>query len=231
MKVKIHGVIPVSAIDFPEHLSAVVFMQGCNFSCGFCHNPEIVHPTTKPVSVSKVLEGLKKAKKLIDGVVITGGEPTIQPQIVEFVDRIKQLGLKVKLDTNGYEPDILRLLMNGRVDYVAMDIKTCLHKYSLLTNVKFFDIHKITESIHIIMSSTVPYEFRTTVVPGVFDDVDFRQMLQMIQGAKRYVLQKFKPTICLDPEFCKLQYSSARATLEQLQSIAQDYTQEVLIRR
>jgi pyruvate formate lyase activating enzyme len=218
----IGGLEKFSLIDYPEHLSAIVFTQGCNFRCHFCYNPMLVVPLSplssnnredNELEVDKLENtafeaGRKKSYPLIsedslflflnsrvgklDGVVISGGEPTMQKDLPEFAAKIKALGFKVKLDTNGTNPEMLkRMLSDDSLDYIAMDIKAPLGKYAKIVNIEA-DLKKIRESINIIIGSGKPYEFRTTIVPGLHETADILEMGKAIKGARKWYLQKFE---------------------------------------
>lgn len=193
MQFVIGGLKKTSLIDYPDKISTIVFTTGCNFRCGYCHNAGLVSGKSKNevCSTDSFFDFLKKRVGKIDAVVISGGEATLQPDLIEFVKRIKDFGYLVKLDTNGYKPEIIyRLLENSLVDYIAMDIKAPLDKYAFITNVDI-DVVKIKESINLIMSSYIDYEFRTTVLKKQLDYIDFNKIAKLIKGAKKYFLQKF----------------------------------------
>jgi len=203
----IGGLQKLTLIDYPGHIAATVFTVGCNFRCPFCHNPELV--SSIEYQVSSILERdffdfLESRRGKLEGVCITGGEPAIQPDIVEFIRRIKKMGYKVKLDTNGARPDILRLLYAKKLlDYVAMDIKNSPEKYNSTTNSKV-DIERIKLSVNLIRNSGVDYEFRTTAVPGLHKEEDFAKIGKWLEGAKKYVLQAFEDKgKILDPKLKK----------------------------
>jgi pyruvate formate lyase activating enzyme len=218
----IGGLEKFSLIDYPEHLSAIVFTQGCNFRCHFCYNPMlVVSPVPKPAtrglnsgteddklqnsrfarfsekSYPSVTEDslflfLESRRGKLDGIVISGGEPTLQPDLPEFIKKIKDLGFKVKLDTNGTNPAMLeRLLEEGLIDYIAMDIKAPAQKYEKVVSASA-DIESIKKSISLIMTSGLPYEFRTTLVPGLHESLDIEPMAQLISGAEKWYLQIFQ---------------------------------------
>ncbi len=193
MQFVIGGLKKTSLIDYPDKISTIVFTTGCNFRCGYCHNAGLVSGKSKNevCSTDSFFDFLKKRVGKLDAVVISGGEATLQPDLIEFVKRIKDFGYLVKLDTNGYKPEIIyRLLENSLVDYIAMDIKAPLDKYAFITNVDI-DVVKIKESINLIMSSYIDYEFRTTVLKKQLDYIDFNKIAKLIKGAKKYFLQKF----------------------------------------
>jgi pyruvate formate lyase activating enzyme len=169
---QINGFEGVSLVDYPGKVCAIVFTSPCNFKCPFCHNPLLI-PVNKDVkNVDDILNDLSDRSDFIEGVTITGGEPTLQPDLAEFAAALKSLKLLVKLDTNGYRPQSIKELLDKKlVDYIAMDIKTSFEKYPAACGTKV-DISKIKESIAVIMSSGIDYEFRTTVVPGLVDRED-----------------------------------------------------------
>ena len=194
MQFVIGGIQKTSLLDFPNKISAIVFTKGCNFNCGYCHNPNLVKPKTQEdiYSTDVFLEFLKKRQGKLDGVVISGGEATLQKDLIPFIKEVKELGFAVKLDTNGYLPDVLENVINQKlVDYIAMDIKAPLDKYSLITRVNT-DTSKIEKSINLVMESGIDYEFRTTVLKSQLDYNDFEKIGKLIQGAKKYYLQKFE---------------------------------------
>ena len=195
------GLVRSSLIDYPGQVAAVVFTQGCNFRCGFCHNPDLIS-SQFPVPSSQyadkeVIEFLKTRVGKLDGVVITGGEPMVQPDLIEFIKDIKALGFLVKLDTNGSNPIMLKQVIDAKlVDYIAMDIKGPLEKYMIICG--YSNTKVIQESIDIIKTSGVTYEFRTTVLPHFHELTDLRIIGKMIEGAPLYTIQGFRPQIVLD---------------------------------
>jgi len=195
------GWVKSSFVDFPGRIAVVVFTAGCNFRCPYCHNSDLVlRPQDIPdIDPDEVLAFLAHRSGLIDGLVITGGEPTLQNDLIEFSRSIAELGIAVKLDTNGSRPGVIeRLLAEGLLDYIAMDIKATFARYSLATGVSS-DVCKIQESIELIRSSGIDYEFRTTVVPDIILPGDIEIIAQGIAGAKRYVLQQFRQKSTLAP--------------------------------
>jgi pyruvate formate lyase activating enzyme len=218
----IGGLEKFSLIDYPEHLSAIIFTQGCNFRCHFCYNPMlVVSPVPKTATRgtnsgteddklqnSRNLRSSEKSYPLVtedslflflesrraklDGIVITGGEPTLHADLPDFIARIKALGFKVKLDTNGTNPAMLRTLLDNKlIDYIAMDIKAPADKYESVVGV-VADKERLRESIAIIMGAGLPYEFRTTLVPGLHEVGDIPAMAALIAGADKWYLQKFR---------------------------------------
>lgn len=220
----IGGLQKISLIDYPGKISAVLFVSGCNFNCGFCYNPELVsselikkQPT---IPLDSIYQFLKARKKLVDGVVFCGGEPTIFKDLPEIAKKIKKMGFFIKLDTNGSNPDILEEVLEKKiVDYVAMDIKTSREKYSLL--VKNCDyLHKIEDSIDIIKKKSPDYEFRTTVVPGIVRDEDVLKIAKWIAPAKKYFLQQFKTIKNLDSAFQEIEPYSLEHLIEIQKTVA-----------
>ena len=162
---EILGLEKVSLVDYEGYICATVFTGGCNFLCPFCHNPEIVKHEVSKLDSKEVLNYIESRKGLLDAVTISGGEPTLQPDLEDFIRVVKGMGLKVKLDTNGTRPEVLKNLIDKKLlDYVAMDIKNSFNNYSLISGVKNPQVDKIKESLRILETSGVPYELRTTLV-------------------------------------------------------------------
>lgn len=202
MRVVLGGLQKATLQDFPDKIACIVFTKGCNFKCGYCHNPELFSQETPTLSLSEFFDFLKTRQNKLDGVVITGGEPTLHKDLDDFIIKIKEMGFAVKLDTNGTNFDMLESLVNkGFVDYVAMDIKAPLDKYSKITNVDF-DINVIQKSIELLLKNKVDYEFRTTVVKSQLNFEDFEKIGKLISGAKKYYLQKFEASKILDDKLC-----------------------------
>ena len=189
----IQGFSKTSLLDYPGHIAADVFTAGCNFRCPFCHNSDLVLTPATEYSEEEVLAVLKKRRGILEGVCITGGEPTLQPDLLDFMRKLRELDYKIKLDTNGYRPDVLRaVLLEGLADYVAMDIKNCFPKYSLTAGIADFCQANISESISLLMNSNIDYEFRTTVVRELHAKEDLIDIAHMLKGCKQYYLQSFK---------------------------------------
>lgn len=185
---QIAGFIKNSFVDYPGHISAVVFAPSCNMACWYCHNSGLEED--KNNKYEDFLEYVKDRKDFLDGVVFSGGEVTLQKDLKQAMQMVKDLGLKVKLDTNGTHPEIIKdLVGSGVVDYIAMDIKAPPAKYESICG--FGDMGKIKESISYIKSCGVDYEFRTTLSPDLLH-ADVREMAQLVRGAKRYVLQQYR---------------------------------------
>lgn len=191
----ISGIQKLTLLDFPGKVACTLFTSGCNFRCPFCHNALLVTRCNEAISYDKkeILDFLKKRQGIIDGICISGGEPTLHHGLYNFVSTIKKMGYSVKLDTNGTNPDILkRLVGDGLLDYVAMDIKNSRKKYAQTCGLdKTFDLVKIEESIDFIMSGNIDFEFRTTVVNPLHTSEDFIDIGKWLSGNEKYYLQKF----------------------------------------
>ena len=190
---KICGLQKTTLLDFPGHVAATIFTGGCNFRCPFCHNSDLLGTDVPPeYAEDEVLSFLEKRRGILEGIAITGGEPTLQPDLRDFILRVRALGYRVKLDTNGCRPEVLKdLCSDGLLDYVAMDIKTCRERYPKVAGVPSVHIDKIEESVAFLLAGSVPYEFRTTVVRELHSADDFEKIGAWISGASRYFLQNF----------------------------------------
>lgn len=247
----IGGLQKFSVLDYPEHISAIVFTQGCNFRCGFCYNPMLVWPSKVsevnniPAKDESLMPGnekdqyskeddlfrfLKTRKGKLDGVVITGGEPTIHSDLPEFIKKIRALGLKIKLDTNGTNPMMLeRLFKESLVDYIAMDIKSSEDRYKDACGIDI-DFNKIKKSVKIVRESGKPFEFRTTVVRGVIDKKEIEGISKFLDPADKWFLQKFNPnTDLLDEKFKDIKVFS-NIEMEELRRIGMEYVKNCKIR-
>lgn len=229
----IAGFQKLTLLDYPGHLAAIVFTQGCNFYCGYCHNPEMIPrvssgPKRSDLQAETVLDFLKKRKDLLDGVVISGGEPTLQEDLQDFIKAIKTMGFLVKLDTNGSNPEVLQELINQQLlDYIAMDVKHSKKKYRDL--VKSDVAKSIQKSITIIMNSNVDYEFRSTLVPSYHSEEDVDSMGKMIRGAKQWYLQPFRPLKTLDKRLAR-ERSYTSEELDRFKNIASRFAKMVEVR-
>lgn len=190
----IQGLIKTTLLDYPEHTACIIFTGGCNFCCTYCHNFEIVENRLTQISLDEIMSFLKNRKKIIEGVVISGGEPCINKDLPEFIEKIKNIGYKIKLDTNGTYPLMLKnLLQKNLLDYVAMDIKAPLFKEKLIPilNVEDIDIESLKMSVEILKNSGIDYEFRTTVCKEQLSINDLCKISDMIKGCNHYI-QPFK---------------------------------------
>ena len=190
---QIHGFNKTTLLDYPGIVAACVFTGACNFRCGYCQNADLVlNPTSQPViTEEEIFEHLNKRKGITKGICITGGEPTLQKDLKGFIKKCKDLGLLVKLDTNGYRPEVLKELLDEKLlDYVAMDIKSSLDTYSKVAGVEV-DSNLIKESVDLLVGSEIEYEFRTTVLKDIHTEETFIEIGKLIKGAKRYYLQGY----------------------------------------
>jgi pyruvate formate lyase activating enzyme len=222
---KIGGLQKVSLIDYPGLICAIVFLQGCNFRCSYCHNPELVEPRLyQPcIDENEVLEFLGTRRGKLDAVSITGGEPTIQDDLLPLIRQIKQLGFAVKLDTNGSQPQVIKALLDEKMlDFIAMDIKGPLEKYENIICLPV-EGEKIKESIRYILQSKLPYEFRTTIIKDQLAEKDILKIAALIAGAHRYALQKFIPVKTLHKKFLKIKNYSE----EELEKIKKRLEKEI----
>lgn len=222
----------MTLIDFPGVIATTVFTVGCSFRCPFCHNPELVIKSQFPALndlENEFFVHLEKRKGRLEGVCITGGEPTIQPDIIEFIKKIKAMGYLVKLDSNGTRPDVLRKVIQEKlVDFIAMDIKSSPRNYSKTVGLKA-DIKRIKLSVEMIMNSRIPYEFRTTVVPGIHTEKDFVEIGKWIRGAKSYYLQEYRDGIVLDNKLRDIS-KGKRLDLKKIKKLIKPFIDNVGIR-
>lgn len=192
---KISAIQKLTLLDYPGHVACTVFTPGCNFRCPFCHNATLVLPEMQQIGMTceEVLDFLKKRTGILDGVCLTGGEPLLQNGVDDFLRKVKDLGFSVKLDTNGSFPDRLeKLITDGLVDRVAMDVKNSPERYGLTIGLPDFDIAPVERSKELLMGGSVEYEFRTTVVKGLHTAESLADAAKWIRGAKDYYLQQFR---------------------------------------
>lgn len=191
---RIQGFQKLTLLDYPGKVACILFTEGCNFRCPFCHNAALVShvdPSAR-LSVEEILSQLEKRKGILDGVCVTGGEPLLQRGLEEFLSAVKQMGLSVKLDTNGTFPEKLRALVEaGLVDYVAMDVKNCREKYARTAGVQTLALDAIEESVAFLLEGRVPFEFRTTVTEELHTPEDIGAIAEWIKGAPAYYIQNF----------------------------------------
>ena len=191
----IYGYQKTTLLDYPEHVAATIFTGGCNFRCPFCHNSDLIlNPSSStPIPEKEIFSFLKKRKNILSGICITGGEPSLQADLPEFIKKVRLLGYKIKLDTNGYLPDIISdLLEQNLLDYIAMDIKAGLSHYSRVSGISDFNKNQILKSISIIENSNIEYEFRTTVVKELHSENDFHEIAKILSPESSYFIQSFK---------------------------------------
>ena len=227
-KMKISGLQKLTLLDFPERVACTVFTFGCNFRCPFCHNALLVEGTApEAIEEEEFFSYLSKRKGVLDGVAITGGEPTLQADLEGFIKKIKDMGFAVKLDTNGTRPEIIRsLIEKDLVDYFAMDVKNSPEKYAETAG-SDVDLNKIRESVGLLIHRAKDYEFRTTVVKGFHEEEDFDEIGKFISGAKKYFLQKFTDSGAL---IGKVEGACSDEEMDLFLSVAQKYVPAAAIR-
>ncbi len=225
MELDIRGFLPQSLLDYPDNISTVLFLANCNMNCPFCYNKGLVQNPEKYDKLTEewVLHELERRKKFIDGVVISGGEPLLY-DLEEFVKKIKEIGLLVKLDTNGLNPEALEKILPF-VDYVAMDVKAAKQRYRDAAGVNL-DIEKIKKSIEILKNSDTLYEFRTTVVPAFIPEEDFEDLVSLVEGAENYFVQQYRPVKEAGP----LSKAYEPKTLHKLAELAKPKVKNVSVR-
>ena len=198
---KIGGLQKLSTVDYPGHLGCTIFLTGCNLRCKFCHNPGLVSASeeTKEITLEEVMSFLEKRKGLLEGVCITGGEPTFHEDLEDLIRPIKEMGYKIKLDTNGTNPEAVKNLIDkGLINYIAVDIKATVEKYEEVVGC-WVNTDNIRKTIEIVLESNIDYEFRTTFLPDL-DKRDIREIAESLAGSKRYIVQQFRNNITLNQE-------------------------------
>ncbi len=192
---KISGFTKLTLIDYPNKLACIIFTKGCNYRCPFCHNSSLIKLNKNDVFIDEkeIFDYLKKRKGLLDGICISGGEPTIQGDLYDFLLKVKKIGYLIKLDTNGSNPDLLKKLIDEKlVDYIAMDIKNSFDNYQKVVNIKNLKIEDIKKSIKVIENSGIDYEFRTTIIKEYHSLDDILKIRKMLAKKSNYYLQNFK---------------------------------------
>ena len=228
----IRGLQKVSLLDFPGGICSTIFVGGCNLRCRFCYNRDLVlNSEAIPIITSgEIFNFLKLKSSLLDGVCISGGEPTFQEDLFDFIVEIKKLGLKVKLDTNGTKPEVIgKLLEEDILDYIAVDVKGPFLKYSLIAG-NNIDLSKLKETITLLKNSSVEHEFRTTVIPELLKEEDILSIAEEIVGCRRYVLQQFSPrSTIIDPALLSLRPYS-RERVAEMARLCREYVEMVQLR-
>lgn len=227
---KIYGFQKTTLLDYPGHVAATVFVGGCNFRCPFCHNGLLVlEPQTQPrIPEEEVFSYLRKRQGILEGVCVTGGEPTLQQDLADFLRRLKELGYLVKLDTNGSRPVVLeQLLQEGLLDYVAMDIKASPDNYAAAAGLEEPDFDKIRQSIRLLTESNISYEFRTTVVKGIHTVEEFEEIGRLLQGCRAYFLQGFRESENMVGRGCR---AFSVQEMEKMAELAGRYIDSVQLR-
>ena len=228
--IKFFGIQKTTLLDYPGKLASTLFTGGCNFRCPFCHNGELVFlkESVKEIATEDILSFLEKRKGILDGVCITGGEPLINKGLKSFIEQVKALGYKVKLDTNGSKYEELKdLYDNNLLDYVAIDIKNSKEKYGRTIGIESYDLTNIEKSIELLKTNKIPYEFRTTVVSEFHEESDFEKIGLWLKGAKNYYLQCFRDG---DDVIEKGLHSPSEEALNKYKSIMEKYVDNVEIR-
>lgn len=224
------GLEKMSLVDYDGLVACTIFTGGCNFKCGFCHNSALVLSANSLVTIpeEEVLSYLKKRVGVIDGVCVSGGEPTLQKDLPDFLEKIKKLGLKVKLDTNGTRPDLIKSFNeNGLVDYFAMDIKNDIKNYAKIIGFDTYNTLKVEQSVEYFLTSNADYEFRTTLIKEYHSEDNIRDIAEWIKGANKYFLQKFR-----NGENCILQNLNEvpLSTAKEYQNILSPFIKKVSLR-
>ncbi|MGD9162115.1 MAG: anaerobic ribonucleoside-triphosphate reductase activating protein [Desulfobacteraceae bacterium] len=218
-----------STIDFEGRIALLFFTQGCNFRCGFCHNPELIPVKDKHMSFEELGVALDRAgQNWVDGICITGGEPTMQETLPETLEFIKQKGMDVKLDTQGSFPGMLDKVIEY-CDYIAMDYKMPADKYHEITGV---EAHResISRSLDILKNNSVEYEIRTTIVPGIHTEEDIKKICKELKGVRRFVLQRFIPRDNLPDKNLRIFEKTPQNVMEHFSEVSREYFSEVFVR-
>jgi pyruvate formate lyase activating enzyme len=227
----IKGFQGTSLLDFPGRIASLVFFGGCNLTCPYCHNPSLVlDPDQHPdIPAAALLEDLQRRRSFIDGVVVTGGEPTLDPSLLAFLREVKGLGLQVKIDTNGLATAVLeKALAEGLVDFIALDLKTTPHRYGELHR-RPVDPDALAKSLHLMLASGVEHELRTTCVPVLVEEADIRALGELARGACKWMLQQYHPGHALTEELREVEPHSP-ATIRAFARVAREYVGEVGVR-
>jgi pyruvate formate lyase activating enzyme len=228
----IRGLYKTSLVDFPGKITSVIFTGGCNLRCGYCHNPDMVLDSggTSAVSEDYVFEFLSGRKNLIDGVTVTGGEPSLQPDLPDFLGKIRDMGFLVKLDTNGFSPEVVKTVTeSGLADYIALDVKSSPEKYSAVTG-RDYPFCTVLETINILKNSCIDFELRTTCIPDLVTSEDIVLIGEAVGKVKRYSLQQFVNTgRLIDPAFHELSPYPV-AYLESMRSKCLEFAETCIIR-
>ncbi len=226
----IHGFNKLTLLDYPGHMAATIFLGGCNMRCPFCHNASLVTrvASQSTIPMVDVINTLSKRRSILEGVCITGGEPTLNSGLTNLIHQIKSYGFKVKLDTNGTNPDLLKAyIQEGLIDYVAMDIKNSKEKYALTSGFPNINLDKLQQSIDILLSASLDYEFRTTIVKEFHMQEDMLSIGKWIEGAKAYYLQSYQAS---EDTIGPVLNSHSKETLEAFQAILKPYVNQVALR-
>jgi len=218
---KFYGIQKTTLLDYPHEVAATIFTFGCNFRCPYCHNPELIikNEIIEPIEWKEIFDFLKKRKNVLGGVCITGGEPLIHEELIDVVNDIHSIGLKVKIDTNGSEPERIKKI---NADYIAMDIKTSFDKYGMIGYIGDLNIiENIKESIRWIIESNIQHEFRTTVVPYIVEKSDIKKITEYIKGCRIYYLSQYRINKMLDNSWEEVK-PYPKYLLEEMKKIVED---------
>jgi len=232
MSLLIKGLQKTTLVDYPGKVACTIFLPRCNFRCGFCHNKDLVlNPNSLPtITEEKLLIFLKEKKQWLDAICITGGEPLLHKELIQFLPKVKALNYLIKIDTNGTNPNLLKELIDKKlVNFIAMDIKNSLEKYNETAGIKV-DIEKIKQSIDIIKNSGIDYEFRTTVTPNLHTKEDIKQIGKWLKPSKNFAIQNFKPAKEVIDEKYQNMKGFTKEQLKEFKEILKEYFDEVEIR-
>ncbi|MBQ7464541.1 MAG: anaerobic ribonucleoside-triphosphate reductase activating protein [Lachnospiraceae bacterium] len=227
---RIYGLTKTTLLDYPGRTACTVFAGNCNFRCIYCHNFELVTdpPQDSIIKEEEIIAFLEKRKNVLQGICISGGEPTLDPGLKDFIKKVRDTGYPVKLDTNGYRPEVLKeLLSEGLIDMVAMDIKTDRERYPVLTGIPGLDIKKLDESVKLIMESGIEYEFRCTVIRGFFDEKASHDVGVWLEGAERLFLQEYEESENVPDRTLQ---AASKEEMEKYREILSGYIKEVKLR-
>lgn len=228
----IKGWVKTTFIDFPGKIATVIYTEGCNLRCPICHNPELIMfpDRYESIDITEIFAYIEERKALIDGIVLSGGEPLFHPETLDLLAALRPLPVAIKLDTNGYFPERLeQIVQNKSVDMIAMDVKGSPSLYPLVTGIEKFDIRKIESSLEILRKGSVPFEIRTTVIPQVIDEQVIADIAAWISPVDQYVLQQFRPVMTLDPQYRNLEPLSENR-LNAMAEIAREVISNVTVR-
>ncbi len=227
---RIYGLTKTTLLDYPGRTACTVFAGNCNFRCIYCHNFELVlnPPQDSIIKEEDISAFLEKRKNVLQGICISGGEPTLDPGLKDFIIKVRDIGYPVKLDTNGYRPEVVEeLLSEGLLDMIAMDIKTDRERYPVLTGIPGLDVKKLEESVKLIMESGIEYEFRCTVIRGFFDEKASHSVGQWLAGAERLFLQGYEESENVPDRTLK---AASKEEMERYREILSGYIKEVKLR-
>ncbi|MBE5730363.1 MAG: anaerobic ribonucleoside-triphosphate reductase activating protein [Clostridiales bacterium] len=227
---EIFGIEKLSLVDYDGYVAATLFTASCNYRCGFCHNSPLVlgSKSLTPIPTDEIFEYLTKRKGILDGVCISGGEPTLHDDLPKLCQKIKALGYRIKLDTNGTNPTMLRMLIDNKlIDYVAMDIKNSLPSYGKTVGIDCYDTANVQRSARLLLSDVISYEFRTTLIKEYHTKQDMTLIGEWIAGAEKYALQRFKDTgSCLSSGLSEVDPTTARQYLD----LIREYVPNTILR-